>query len=75
MVIILLGVTVYYTHKLATREKYKKLRDTGIFPIQIGNVTGVPIQESSHKYDGHRYRQKRRYNFLSQRNNRSYGNL
>lgn len=75
---ILLGLTIVSTicliifgiYKMFTCEKYKKLRDIGDFPIN-GIKSLKTTGNDSHKYDGHRYKQRRRYNFLSQQNRRN----
>lgn len=58
---------------IVQKEKYKLLKNVGKFPLY--NLTEKTLKSNDdiiHKYSGHRYKQKRRYNFLSQQNQRSY---
>ena len=66
--VILLFVLVYLIYRLTSHEKYTRMRDIGYFPISYQpHVKAPSVMKSKNKYDGHRYRQKRRRNFLGQR--------
>jgi hypothetical protein len=54
-------------------KKYKKLRYIDYFPISFSKQRKQDVEDEDlqHKYDGHRYIQRRRYNFLSQQNRRN----
>tara|TARA_B110000908_G_C10118641_1_gene386533 strand:+ start:415 stop:651 length:237 start_codon:yes stop_codon:yes gene_type:complete len=64
--VLLLGLASYLLYKISTREKYKKLRDTGNFPINYQHVTKTADKKPDNKYDSHRYKQRRRYNSRGQ---------
>jgi hypothetical protein len=70
---VTVGLIVFGIYKIATCEKYKRLRDIGYFPIDIiaRGKRRSGADEADNKYDGHRYKQRRRYNFLSQQNRRN----
>jgi hypothetical protein len=72
-VVATIGLVIFGIYNIITFEKYKKLSQIGYFPIDFSvKKRASPEDEYHHKYDGHRYKQKRRYNFLSQQNRRSY---
>jgi hypothetical protein len=75
-IIATIGLIIFGIYKMFTCEKYKKLRDIGDFPIKTygkdnNNYRNNDSNNDSNKYDGHRYKQRRRYNFLSQQNRRN----
>lgn len=72
-IVATIGLIIFAVYKMATCEKYKTLREIDDFPIDFSvKKRASPEDEYHHKYDGHRYKQKRRYNFLSQQNIRSH---
>ena len=69
VIVFLMGLTAYCVYKLTTCENYTKMKDLGKFPINIPNTLllkgDADIDITENKYDaGHRYRHRRRYNFL-----------
>jgi hypothetical protein len=66
---LIFGLVIFGVYEIFSREKYTKLKNMGYFPIFPTFPTKKSItMELDHKYSGHRYKQKRRYNFLSQQN-------
>jgi hypothetical protein len=66
--IIILGSIIYGIYKITVCEKYKTLRDLGMFPISYNHPTKTASStEFSHKYDNnHRYKQRKRYHSKGQ---------
>ncbi len=60
-------ITIYILSNYVHREKYKQLRHLGFFPIINSRKIAIVNRERRHKYSGHRYRHRRRYNFLGRR--------
>jgi hypothetical protein len=74
IVSLITGIVIYVVYKIFKREKYIKLKNVGYFPIIVNKPQKGPSNnddEPEHKYDSHRYKQRRPYNFLSQQNNRN----
>ena len=67
VVIILLVLFGFFLYKIS-KEKYKTLRNVGVFPIEYQYTKENKKQENGHKYTGILYKHNRRYNFLAQRN-------
>ena len=73
-IVIIICLVIFGIYKMCTYETYKKLRDIGDFQLDFNTVKNKLIKndnDEDHKYGGHRYKQSRRYNFLSQQNNRN----
>lgn len=70
--ILFVGLLTFFVYKLTLYEKYKILKNIGKFPILLPSQQIIKIKNSGfgNKYDGHRYRHRRRYNHLGQ--NRRY---
>jgi hypothetical protein len=66
----------YVIYNISQREQYKKLKDVGNFPISyehkhISKRNNDNLPEN--KYDGHRYKQRRRYNYNGRDRSRDGG--
>lgn len=70
---LITSLIIFSVYKIFSREKYTKLKNIGYFPLLYNKTKKrFPIDiDIDHKYSGHRYKQKRRYNFLSQQNRRN----
>lgn len=71
-IIVIVLLTAAAVTGYVKREKYMRLRNIGKFPLHNLNEKRLKSNKPIHKYSGHRYKQKRRYNFLSQQSRRSY---
>jgi hypothetical protein len=66
--IIIIAVLLYYcVYNLTFYEKYKTLRNLGSLSIPDKNPIKIQsLKNPEHKYDGHRYRDNKRYNSKGQ---------
>ena len=68
---ILLLISIYYICQ--TKEGYyKRMIDLKIKSYDIARPFSRILDDSYHKYSGHRYKHRRRYNFLSHKHHASY---
>ena len=65
LVIIAILITLMSIVCYMTFENYVKLRKLGMFPI-LSYIMKKRIKKNNHKYDSHRYKQRRRYNHSGQ---------
>ena len=67
LTIVIVLITTFILCNCVSREKYKLLRHLGLFPLNPVKKIRILGDETEHKYSGHRYKHRRRYNFLGQR--------
>jgi hypothetical protein len=73
LIIFIFIFFIIFTFRYFKKEKYTKLRDIGKFPLNFIKKKSLKnTKKTRNKYSGHRYNQSRRYNFLSQQNNKFF---